>query len=252
MGLFDKKYCDVCGEKIGLLGNRKLEDANLCKKCAAKLSQYFNERRHSTLNEIKAQLAYREANQKALNDFHVTRVLDGSKKIMIDEDQGKFVVTSSRNLVEDNPDIISFSQVTGCDIDVRESKSEIERKDSEGKSVSYNPPRYHYYYTFYVKIHINGEYFDEISYQLNPSRIEVTPSYLGSDRMPNPDLDVEYMKWSDTAREIKETLEQVRLNARAAAAKAKEGPRTVKCPYCQAVTRMTADGRCEYCGGPLG
>ena len=26
MGLFDKKYCDVCGEKIGLLGNKKLED----------------------------------------------------------------------------------------------------------------------------------------------------------------------------------------------------------------------------------
>ena len=29
MGLFDKKYCDICGEKIGLLGNRKLEDGNL-------------------------------------------------------------------------------------------------------------------------------------------------------------------------------------------------------------------------------
>ena len=26
MGLFDKKYCDICGEKIGLLGNRKLEN----------------------------------------------------------------------------------------------------------------------------------------------------------------------------------------------------------------------------------
>ena len=26
MGLFDKKYCDICGEKIGLLGNRKVED----------------------------------------------------------------------------------------------------------------------------------------------------------------------------------------------------------------------------------
>ena len=34
MGLFDKKYCDICGEKIGLLGNRKLEDGNLCKDCA--------------------------------------------------------------------------------------------------------------------------------------------------------------------------------------------------------------------------
>ena len=30
MGLFDKKYCDICGEKIGLLGNRKLEDGQSC------------------------------------------------------------------------------------------------------------------------------------------------------------------------------------------------------------------------------
>ena len=37
MGLFDKKYCSICGEKIGLFGNRKLEDGNLCKNCEAKL-----------------------------------------------------------------------------------------------------------------------------------------------------------------------------------------------------------------------
>ena len=28
MGLFDQKYCDVCGEKIGLLGNRKQKEGN--------------------------------------------------------------------------------------------------------------------------------------------------------------------------------------------------------------------------------
>ena len=54
MGLFDKKFCDVCGDKIGLLGNRKLEDGNLCKNCAAKLSPWFSERRSSTVEDIKA------------------------------------------------------------------------------------------------------------------------------------------------------------------------------------------------------
>ena len=49
MGLFDKKFCGICGGKIGLFGNRKLEDGNLCKDCAAKLSPWFSERRHSTL-----------------------------------------------------------------------------------------------------------------------------------------------------------------------------------------------------------
>ena len=48
MGLFDKKYCDICGEKIGMLGNRKLEDGNLCKNCARKLSPWFSDRRNST------------------------------------------------------------------------------------------------------------------------------------------------------------------------------------------------------------
>ncbi len=32
MGLFDKKNCDICGEKIGIMGRRKLDNGNLCKK----------------------------------------------------------------------------------------------------------------------------------------------------------------------------------------------------------------------------
>ena len=67
MGLFDKKYCDICGEKIGLLGNRKLEDGNLCKDCARKLSPFFSERRSSTVEDIKRQLAYRAENEKGIH-----------------------------------------------------------------------------------------------------------------------------------------------------------------------------------------
>ena len=75
MGLFDKKYCDICGEKIGLLGNRKLEDGNLCKDCARKLSPWFSERRNSSVNEIKRQLEYREENRgrvEALSLIHIS------------------------------------------------------------------------------------------------------------------------------------------------------------------------------------
>ena len=69
MGFFDKKYCDVCGEKIGLLGNRKLENGNLCKDCAAKLSPFFSERKSSTVEEIKEQLAYVKKTEKSWNAF---------------------------------------------------------------------------------------------------------------------------------------------------------------------------------------
>ena len=76
MGLFDKKICDICGEKIGLLGNRKPDDGNLCKDCAKKLSPWFEERRHSTVEDIKRQLEYREKNKKAVMDFCITRQIN--------------------------------------------------------------------------------------------------------------------------------------------------------------------------------
>ena len=171
MGLFDKKYCDICGEKIGLFGNRKLQNGNLCKNCAAKLSPWFSERRQSTVEEIKEQLDYREENRNAVAAFHTTRALGDNTKVLLDEDAGKFMVTSARNLIEANPDVLDFSQVTGCRVDVDESRSELKRKDSEGKEVSYNPPRYEYSYDFYVIISVNHPYFDEMRFRLNSSSV---------------------------------------------------------------------------------
>lgn len=73
--LFDKKECSICGGEIGLLGNRKLEDGNMCKSCAAKLSPWFSDRRQSTVDEIKEQLDYREANREKVASFRITRTL---------------------------------------------------------------------------------------------------------------------------------------------------------------------------------
>ena len=112
MGLFDKKYCDICGEKIGLLGNRKLENGNLCKNCARKLSPWFSDRRGSTVEEIRAQLAYRAENQEKVAAFHTTRTLGADTKVLLDEDAGKFMVTRARNLAEANPDVLDFADVT--------------------------------------------------------------------------------------------------------------------------------------------
>ncbi len=165
MGLFDKKYCDICGEKIGLLGNRKLENGNLCKNCAKKLSPWFSDRRNSTVEEIKAQLDYREENQKKVAAFHTTRTLGADTKVLLDEDAGKFMVTRARNLVEANPDVLDFADVTGCNLDIDESRTELKREDKDGKEISYNPPRYEYSYDFYITIFVNNDYFDEMRFQ---------------------------------------------------------------------------------------
>lgn len=167
MGLFDKKYCDVCGEKIGLLGNRKLEDGNLCKDCARKLSPFFSERRSSTVAQIKEQLAYREENERQLGSFNPTLVFGNNEKVYVDVNAKKFIVTSSSNWRGANPDIIDFSQVTACNTDIVENRDEIYTEDAEGNRRSYNPPRYEVEYEFNVVIQVNSPWFSQIELELS-------------------------------------------------------------------------------------
>ena len=173
MGLFDKKYCDFCGGKIGLLGNRKLEDGNMCKECASKLSPWFSERRHSTKAEIAEQLAYREENKNAVRNFTTTRSIGNYMKLLLDENHQKFIVTSASNLEKANPDVLDFSQAAGCSLEIKESRTELKTKDKEGHFISYNPPRYEYSYNFFAKIDVNSPYFDDINYSISNGYIKV-------------------------------------------------------------------------------
>ncbi len=249
--VFEKKTCSVCGGEIGLLGNRKLEDGNLCKNCAEKLSPFFSERRSSTVAQIEEQLAYREQNKEKLQNFHTTRTLGNGMKIMIDEDAGQFVVTRSSNLVEANPDIIDFSAVTGVDIDVDESRSEDKKRDKENHLVSYVPPRYTYSYDFKILIHVNHTYFDEISFRLNSNSIRTNTVSVPESRKPNQLLNAEYRQCEEQAKEIKRVLTSGRQKARQDAAEAAAPKAAIKCPYCGATTVPDENGCCEYCGGSL-
>lgn len=194
MGLFDKKYCDVCGEKIGLLGNRKLEDGNLCKNCARKLSPFFSDRRNSTVEEIKQQLAYREENERRLADFHPDVTFGRFRKVYVDRAGAKFIVTTATNWRDENPDLISFSQVTGVDTDIHENKKEIYYKDDEGRSKSYNPRRYEYDYEFNVTILVNSPWFDKIELELS-----------SGNRPDNPHTDL-YRQYEEQMHALYDTL----------------------------------------------
>lgn len=172
MGLFDKKYCDICGEKIGLLGNRKLDDGNLCKDCAKKLSPWFEERRHSTVDQIKEQLAYREANKERVRNFRVTAEIAGAAEhVFIDQSHGWFAITRSMS-VENNPDILDLSQVISCSLDEREHKTEEKYEDEKGEKRSYFPPRYRYRYDFCMKVSVNSPWFDDMDFNLNNLSID--------------------------------------------------------------------------------
>lgn len=247
--LFDKKICDVCGGEIGLLGNRKLEDGNLCKECAKKLSPWFDDRRHSTLESIKEQLAYREENKNAVAAFHVTRTLGDATKVLLDEDAGKFIVTSASKWKETNPDVIDFKQVTGCSLDIDENRTELMRDGKDGQKISYVPKRFRYSYNFYIKINLNCPYFDEIRFRLNCSTVEMETS--GGLLQGVPSKPVDYREYERMGNEIVSTLTEARRNARAEVAAANAPKTAVKCPYCGASTIPDASSRCEYCGGAL-
>ena len=172
MGLFSKKICDICGGDIGLLGNRKLEDGNLCKDCAKKLSPFMTNRRQSTVEEIRRHLAYRAANTGVLAAIHPTNVLGGNTKVYIDDAAGKFFVTRSRNWRDENPDVIDFNQVIDVRTEVIEHRTEEYHNDREGRRVSFNPPRYRYAYEFDTTILVDSPWFNEIHFELTEQRPE--------------------------------------------------------------------------------
>ena len=238
MGLFDKKNCDICGGKIGVLGNRKLEDGNMCKYCAGLLSPFMTDRRRTTISDIKEHLAYREANKAEVASFNVTRTLGDKTKVMLDEDAGKFIVSSSNRWQGENPDVMTFSQVTGCQTTIDEHRRELKTKDREGKEISYNPPRYEYSYDFNVIIHVNSPWFNEIKFQTNRNSVNGRSS-------------AEYRNCELQANEIKQALTQVRKESRASVAAANAPKVAQTCPHCGATTMPDASGCCEFCGGAI-
>ena len=263
MGLFDKKFCDVCGEKIGLLGNRKLEDGNLCKNCAAKLSPWFSERRHSTLSEIKEQLAYREENRSAVAAFHATRTLGTYYKVLLDDDAKKFMVTTASKLSEANPDVLDFSQVSSCDLDIEEDRDELKQKDKDGREVSYNPPMYQYSYDFYVNLRVNHPFFDEMRFRINSSTVETGNHAMkggaGTYTGKGADEYAEYVKTGEEIRAALLQLSQAAPQQPAAPAAPVPEPQPAQsapgvpsgpmvCPLCGATTTPDASGHCEFCG----
>lgn len=234
VGLFDKKYCDICATKIGFFGNRKLADGNMCKECAALLSPNLVGRKEFTVAEMKEHLAYREANKQTLATFNETTCLGSYTKLRIDDEKGLWLVSSSSKYKNENPDILSFTQVTGCTVTVDEDRNEIMQEDEDGKSTSYDPPRYEYEYDFNVTINVNSPWFTEINFRTNSSSIE------GKD---SP----EYYSAEEQANDIKYALLRLHSDARQAAA-----PKTSQtCPHCHATTTPNASGCCEYCGGVI-
>ena len=258
--LFEKKVCSICGGEIGLLGNRKLADGNCCKKCTAKLSRWFEDRRESTVAQIREQLAYREKNAEELKDFVVSSIIGEFEKMYIetvDDIPTRFFVASDSDYMKENPDIISFGDVISCTLDIDENEEELMRENKEGESVSYNPPRFAHHYNFYINMVIrNNPYFDYIRFNINDDDVtlETVRGGIGSAVSHNPAYNRQaqrYKQYEQMGKDICQALETARNGAKAqkAAAAAAEAAKPANCPACGA---PTDDSRfCQFCGTRL-
>ena len=109
----------------------------------------------------------REENRSLVSSFHPGRVIRSDRyNLYIDERQQLFAASVNLDR-EDNPDIISLSQITGCNLDVNEMRTEEYRTDRDGERESYNPPRYSYSYDYYFYIYLNHPYIHEMKLKLN-------------------------------------------------------------------------------------
>ena len=265
MGLFDafkKKDCEICGKEVGLFGYKKLEDGEICKDCVKLLSPWFDDRRHSTVAQIKQQLTYREENRAALNTFRPTVAFGERYTLRAELVNGvptRFVVERTDSYKEENADIISFRDVTSFNIDVQESDRELMRENSNGEEVSYNPPRYEYSYDFYAEIHVNHPYFDEISFQLNRDSVELEtverrPGFGTVRTGFDPTLYPEYRQYRGECDELEELfragMQGMALKGFAPAAQPIIQATPVQQPAPEPVPEPSAPKFCPNCGAP--
>ncbi len=180
--LFEKRECSICGKEMGLTERKELSGGNLCDDCADKLSEWFSTdaRKRSTPQQIKEHLAYREQNRQAVAQFRATRTIGKYTKVYLDEMNRKFMVSDASDLQEDNPDVIDASAISNVAVDIDETQHELRTKDDEGRSVSYNPPRYDFSYDFYVDIDVSHPYCSHRRIRVNSSSVWIRYDYLQS------------------------------------------------------------------------
>ena len=103
------------------------------------MSPWFEDRRHSTVEDIKRQLEYREKNKKAVMDFCITRQINTRNfNVFIDDNKGGILLLHGSWMSMKNPDIVPLSAVVQCRVDVERQQNEetCTTKDGETRKLS--------------------------------------------------------------------------------------------------------------------
>lgn len=113
MGLFDKKFCDICGDKVNMLTQQKLSDGYLCSDCKHKLGSFTSGWKQRTVDDVKRHLELREQNKQKYQQFNCSATAGGSNSsIQVDfNNRWFFFAINNRDYKSGNPQIFEFSQL---------------------------------------------------------------------------------------------------------------------------------------------
>ena len=113
MGLFEKKYCDICGDKVNMLTQQKLSDGYLCSDCKHKLGSFTSGWKQRTVDDVKRHLELREQNKQKYQQFNCSATAGGSNSsIQVDfNNRWFFFAINNRDYKSGNPQIFDFSQL---------------------------------------------------------------------------------------------------------------------------------------------
>ena len=105
--------CSLCGERLTEFGNKKLKDGILCRNCVKLASSWLSDKDYEsrTVEDIRKHMAYRQENQKKLEDFVTDKKVEGKYSLYIDEHASQFIFSKRKDLKKENADVIPFSAI---------------------------------------------------------------------------------------------------------------------------------------------
>ena len=251
MGLFERKCCDVCGEKLRLLGGVEFGSMSLCPDCADRISPWLDPEEEWDADSLQEHMKWREENRREAENFNITREIGEDMTVFLDEDAGLFAVTDDVDV--ENADIFSLDDIVECSLEVEEETEEDYDVDEEGNDISYDPPHLCCSYYFHMEILLDHPWISSICFPLNEDAVEVfSEDSVDPDTGEyDPEMDEAYLEYLDMADEIMLALTGEEPVEEGEEDEIVENGEFTVCPYCDSRVKWPADGRCPNCGGAL-
>lgn len=138
MGLFEKKFCDLCGEKVNALTKLKLADGYLCSDCKHKLGSFTSGWKQRSIEDVKKHLELREQNKQKYQQFSCSATAGGrNNSLQVDFNNRWFIFAiDNRDYKSGNPQVFDFSQLQ--DFWIEQEFRILSDKDGDGVPDKYD------------------------------------------------------------------------------------------------------------------